>query len=257
MAPKSKARRPYGRRRKYGKRRMARRGEQAQWATVTQTLSLQNDSMNTVFRLDDINLSQFDRATQVARAYQYFRIKKVHMTFKPFMDTYTNGAAQSVPYLYYLLMKGDNLDAGTFGSLRDAGAKPIRFDDKSITVSWVPYVQQAVIGQDTILPGPPPLQTFSMSKRAPWLSTTVLPAEQSLLWQPSTVPHKGILYGVQEDASTITQYYECTLTVEFQFKKANPFINPTQQVPSVPKLVIDKEDVPPPTVAVAEVVASG
>jgi len=214
-----------------------------EWASLKQTIALPNDTMNTVYRLDDVNLSQFDRATQVARAYQYYRIKKISLQFKPFMDTFSNGAAQSVPYLYYLLMKGDNIDTGTFNSLRDAGAKPIRFDERTVNVSWAPFVQQAIIGQDSVLPGPPPFTVFGMSKRSPWLSTTLLPAEQSVLWQPSNVPHKGILYGVQEDASTITQYYEVTITVEFQFKKPNPFTN--TGVAATAKPVVDKDAVPP------------
>lgn len=225
------------------RRAAARRRAQAQYATVTQTLSLPNDAMNTIFRLDDVNLSQFDRAVQVARAYQYYKIKRITLQFKPHMDTFTNGSAQSVPYLYWLLMKGDNIDVGSFNALRDAGAKPIRFDEKTITVSWAPYVQQAVIGGDSIEPGPPPFTVFGLSKRSPWLSTTLLPAEQSLNWLPSTVPHKGILYGVQEDASTVTQYYEVSLTVDIAFKKANPFS--ASSVGATPKQVIDKEDVPP------------
>jgi len=202
------------------------RRQVAERASLKQTISLPNDAMNTLFRLDDVNLSQFDRAVQVARAYQYYRIKKIHLAFKPHMDTFTNGAAQSVPYLYYLIMKGDTLDTGSFNSLRDAGAKPIRFDERTINVSWAPYVQNAVIGGDSTIPGPPPFTVFGSQRRSPWLATSLLPTEQQLVWSPSTVPHKGILYGVQEDASTITQYYEVSITVEFEFKKKIPYLWP-------------------------------
>lgn len=217
----------------------------SEFASMSQTLALPNDMMNIVYRLDDINLSQFDRAVQVARAYQYFRISKIELQFKPFMDTFTNGTGQSLPYLYYMLLKGDNIDAGTFNQLRDAGAKPIRFDDRTRKVVFKPRVLQGVIGEDSLLPGNPPLTAWSIAKTSPWLATSYLPASQALAWTPSTVPHKGLLYGVQEDFSTVTQYYEVSITAHFQFKKPLTLLVAGDTHSSTVKVVIDKEDVPP------------
>lgn len=217
----------------------------SEYASMSQTLSLVNDPMNTIYRVDNINLSRFDRAVQVARAYQYFRITNVEFQFKPFMDTYTDSSVQSLPYLYYLIMKGDNQDIGSFNLLRDAGAKPIRFDDKTIKVKFKPSVLNGVIGEDT-QGGNPQLTAWAESRTSPWLATSYLPASESTVWSPSFVPHKGLIYGVQQDASTVTKYYEVTVTVHFEFKKPS-VQSPSPFAPSVHKELIDKDEPVPVT----------
>ncbi len=189
----------------------------SEFASMKQTIALSNDQMNTIFKLEDISLSAFDRAVQVARAYQYFRMTKVEVQFKPFVDTFTNATTQSVPYLYYMVIKNDAVDLTSFNQLRDAGAKPVRFDDRTKVVRWKPSVQNQVIGEDAL--GIPTVTAWSEWKTSPWLSTSSQPATDSIIWQPSKVPHKGLIYGVQEDFSTVTQYYEVTITAHFQFKK--------------------------------------
>lgn len=189
----------------------------SEFASLKQTIALSNDNFNTIYKLEDISLSAFDRATAVARAYQYFRMTKVEVQFKPFVDTFTNSTTQSVPYLYYLVMKNDNEDITTFNAMRDAGCKPVRFDDRTKVISWKPGVQNQVIGEDAL--GVPTVTAWAETKTSPWLATSYQPATDSISWSPSKVPHKGLLYGVQEDFSTVTQFYEVTITAHFQFKK--------------------------------------
>lgn len=238
---------PRTRRPRVARRRVIRRAgrnlAKSEFASMKQTISLVNDQMNVVYRLDNITLSDFDRAVQVARAYQYYKISKVELLFKPFADTFTNSTSQSVPYLHYLIIKGDNMDAGTFNQLRDAGAKPIRFDDKTIVRSWKPAVLQANVGEDQNIPGPPPYTNFAIARTSPWLATNYNPGEQSLAWQPSKVPHKGILYGVQQDYSVLTQYYDVTITAHFQFKKPQT-LDTNTPVASTQKSLMEKGEVP-------------
>lgn len=241
--PRSK-RAPMRRRPLVRRRRPVRRAPPAttEFASAKQTISLAQDQMNTVFRFDDVNLAQFDRMVAIAKCYQYFRMTKIEMKFQPLMDTFTDSTAQSVPYFYHLITKGDNLDAGTFNKLRDAGAKPIRFDEKTINVNWRPAVLRGVIGEDTTLPVNPSVIGWSEAKISPWLSTAFQPASQALTWTPSAVPHKGLLYGVEQQNSVETKYYSVSITAHFQFKKPATYATLGADIPSTPKRVIDRED---------------
>lgn len=231
------------RRRVLRPRRRVPRAPAAQWAAASQTISLTPDAMNQVFRLDDVNLKQFDRLSAIGQCYQFFRFNRVEVKFKPLMDTFTDSQVQSVPYLHYLIMKGDTIDTGSFNKLRDAGAKPIRFDDKTITVNYKPAVLRGVIGEDTQNATNPSLTAWAEHKSSPWLATTYLPASESIAWQPSMVPHKGILYGVEMDNSQSTKYYDVTVTVYAEYKKPIGYGTSGADVSANQRPVIDKADV--------------
>lgn len=190
-----------------------------EFASAKQTLQLASDPANVIWRLDNINLSSFDRLVNIARNYQYFRFTKVEVKIKPFTDTFPTGVSSSVPYLYWLINKGDSLDFATFNQLRDAGAKPIRFDEKTITVRWKPAISVGVAANQPVA-GPPTGTAFSRAVVSPWLSTDVAPLDVSTVWAPSTVPHKGIFYAVEQDITGgNTLYYNVEITVYAQFKK--------------------------------------
>lgn len=207
-------------RRRMGARRPAyrrRRQTSVEFASAKQTLQLPDDKSGTVYRFDNIALSAFDRMSQIAKAYQYYRITKVEVKFKPFADTYApNNGVSSVPYLYWLIDKGVNLQLNSFNALRDAGARPIRFDDKTITVRWKPsvHLMTADVSGATIYP------TYGLQKTSPWLSTNQNGGQASTTWLPSEVEHYGMLYGVQVDSGLVNeQFFGTEITVHFQFKK--------------------------------------
>ena len=135
-----------GKGRKGAKRRQyKKRAMMTEFASASQTLQLPNDANNTIYRYDTARLAAFDRLVLIAQAYQYYRITKIEMKFKPFYDTYSGPldsapATSTVPYFHWLINRGDNVDINSFNALRDAGSKPIRFDDKTITVRWKPSV---------------------------------------------------------------------------------------------------------------------
>lgn len=248
--PKSPMRRRGGRRGGNIRRRAAGGVE---FASAKQTLQLNEDPVNQVLRLDNINLSQFDRLTQIARAYQYFRITKIEMKFKPLQDTFLAtgaiGSTGSVPYFYWLINKSDSLQVNSFNAMRDAGAKPLRFDDKTVNVKWVPSVAQGVA-----LSEPNITTSYATYRNAPWLSTNqnvMLPGGSST-WAASTVPHQGLIYGVQQDylPSETQLFYGVEITVHTQFKKPLQFSLPTDGAVAISKEVVPKEEMvkPPPVV---------
>lgn len=221
---------------KGGKRRMVRRRRAnlrskkaggVEFASAKQTVALGNDQAGNVYRLDDVNLAAFDRLVQVARAYQLFRITKIEMKFKPQQDTFFNatgtGNTGSVPYFYYLINKSDTLNSvlNGFNGLSDAGAKPIRFDDKTITVKWRPTVALGVALSEANI-----TTNYATYRTSPWLSTNSLVMNPGGIttWSASTVPHLGILYGVQQDfLGTQALQYDVDITVYAQFKKPLSF----------------------------------
>lgn len=196
------------------------RGIPMEVASVSQTLQLGNDTTGVINQLEDINLSQFDRAVQVAQAYQYYRIKKVMMKFKPFYDTFQlrdiTQPDGSVPYFYSRVDKGDVLNATSFNMLRDSGCKPRRFDEKTITVSWKPSILQYV--QSSTNPTDPP--SFNLSRTSPWLGTNLASGSTSTGWVASSLRHNGIIYGVEQGITGTPGFpYGVEITVHFEFKK--------------------------------------
>lgn len=186
------------------------------YASANETVVLGDDPIQTVYSLSDVNLSQFDRLSKIAQGYQYFRINRIEMRFKPQMDTFTDSTQNTIPYLHYLIDKGEVLAfsaAGGFIQMREAGAKPIRFDEKTVTVSWRPAVSMLV--QD----GTQPITLGAAFNRlSPWLATNDLAGANSTIWQPSTVAHRGIIYGV-EALTSVARSYGVELTVYVEFKK--------------------------------------
>ncbi len=219
---------------------LRRKGNVAEWASAKQTLQLKDDPMNQILQLNQIRLAQFDRLTNIAQNYQFFRFTKVEMKFKPYSDTYIpqvgnpNPTAASIPYLFYLIDKGNVLEVANFDNLRDAGCKPIRFDDKTVNVNWKPCVLQ--YAQDYNLSGQNPLPV--MKKQSPWLATSQNAGNRGGAWVASAVDHTGILYGVEQDITIPdnTFYYGVEITVHAQFKK--PLNAPGQPTKN---LVVEKE----------------
>lgn len=209
------------------RKRAPRRRRAEEVASLRQTLQLKDDNQNEIQQLAGLSLSAFDRASQVARAYQYFRITRIDMKFKPYADTYIPSASLSnatMPYLYWLINKGDVLDVSDFNGLRDAGAKPIRFDDKTINVSFKPAVLMFASSSQAA-PGTNP--SFNVSKVSPWLTTNDLAGTVGAVWTASSLEHHGFTYGVESAINGDPQMiYGVELTAHFEFKKPLNVTNP-------------------------------
>lgn len=237
-----KARAPRRRQRKQ-QRRVATRNRE--FAAMRQTLQLSNDQANVIYDLN-VNMSQFDRAVQLARVYQYYRIKLIEYKFKPDSDTFIPGGNTSatlngsIPYLYWLINKSDVLQISDFNAMRDSGAKPIRLDDKTITVRWKPNVLLGV----NDAPSGTGAFAYNNGRQSPWLATNGAAGKGVGAWTPSTIPHFGLLYGVEQTTvkeDTILGY-GVELTVHFEFMKPMQFKGATvDALPAVKKEVVPRE----------------
>jgi len=183
-----------------------------QWINVVTTA-------NVTYNLRNIALGQFARAASIAQNYQHYRIKKVTLEFLPSIDTFTlqPGASNAiqVPYLTYLIDKAGSIPNNADGpQLRQMGAKPVRFDDKKVTVSWRPSVLTETFGQPN---------GQSQYKISPWLSTNANALNPGV-FVPSDIDHLGIFWKVDRNGGALPggypEYqYEVRITAEFQFKK--------------------------------------
>jgi len=162
----------------------------------------------------DIQLQDFARAPAIAANYQQFRIKYFELKIQPDFDTFVVGGAgaQGVPYLYYIIDKAQALNnATTNQQLKSMGAKPIRLDDKTITIRWKPSVLLST--QIATATGAVSAQKYAVS---PWLNCDEVTATGST-FTPSSVCHYGIKWAVENVGGSMT--YSATLTAHFEFKK--------------------------------------
>lgn len=220
-----------GMRRGKGRRGFRRAQSVPDYASLTESVALSNITglayqMNgpgggQVYGLNGTQLSQFiSRATSVAAAYQHYRIKRILLEFKPQVDTFfpdvgATGTGFLVPNMFYMINKSGSIPSTvTVDGLRAMGAKPIRFDEKTIKVAWRPSVLQenaGVLGD-----------VGSGYKISPWLSTNAN-ANAPGVWQPSTVNHLGIYWQVSRPgtlpAGVAELTYDIQITVDFEFKK--------------------------------------
>lgn len=189
-------------------------------ASLSVSTNLSNLATNTMYSRLNTSLDQFARAVTVAQAYQFYKITGITLKLLPRLDTYAGGGS-AVPYVFYMYDKSGSLPSTiTLGNLVQMGAKPIRFDDKSVTIKWRPTVVTDVA---TAPGGGPANSTPSQYRVSPWLNTNanfITPG----IWTPSTVDHLGV-YWIVETSGT-NSLYDAVLTVDFAFKKPLVQITP-------------------------------
>lgn len=191
-----------------------------QHALISETLDLTGFTGPRVFQqvygVFNVGLGAFPRAVQVAKAFQEFRINRLTWKFIPLYDTYVQEAGTSgptLPHFYYVIDKSESLQVNGINQavLQEAGAKPIRFDDKILTVSYKPGVAIAV--DDTVNNVP------QMPKISPWLSTNGNVNDPTEEWAPSAIDHKGLWYGVFASIIGNNATYSVQVTADIEFKK--------------------------------------
>lgn len=170
-----------------------------------------NFATNQMYDFRNTDLNSYDRAVQVAQAYQHYRIKKITLTLKPTFDTYQQAAGNgSRPNLYFMIDKSGSIpDNVTLEALKQMGAKAHRFDEKPFSISWRP----SVLTSDNVAPG---VQFAAQYKVSPWLSTSRNPLVNP--WAPSLVDHLGVFWYVEQLFIGGVQY-NAEVEVQFEFKK--------------------------------------
>lgn len=156
----------------------------------------------------------YDRAQQVARAYQEFKIKYVKMTFRPSADTFPIAAGNVMPSFYYQIDRAGAIPTNAnLQTLLDMGCKPVRFDDKNIVRVFRPAV---LLAADTT----GVTTNAGVMKVTPWLSTNDFAADPTGAWAPSDIDHGGCAFLVSKiNALTPAVNFLVEVEVVFCFRK--------------------------------------
>lgn len=179
-------------------------------AGVSETFLFNPTSMETIYLDYSCSLQQHLRASTVAAGYQEYRIKLIEYKIKPLSDTYAPGSGV-VPYLYYLVDKvRANNNLLTLDGFKKAGAKPIRLDDKTITIKYKPAVLL-----DSYDAGSPTGGVPRQYRISPWLATNDNNNNPGV-FVPSSVDHNGLRWIVDGTGPDFTYSVERTIHIEFR-----------------------------------------
>lgn len=203
-------------------RRRRRMRNMPEYASMSETVEVvdsptQSQLVGQIYNINDVQLASFKRASTVAEAYAQFRITKLTFKYQPLLDTFTSTGTTQVPYLYWVINKqGNEYPALNKQWFLANGSKGIRFDDKTLTISYAPACVFDVLEAGT----PAPTEQPNAYKTRQWLNTN----KDAFLVQgfaPSQVSHAGHIYAVLSEGSSQPMQYRLTMTAEFQFKKPN------------------------------------
>lgn len=225
MAPRGKGKKNLKRGRKGMKSRRGRKiAGVPEKASCTEVAQIQNLASNTNYTSYNISLASTTRAQDIAKGYQFYRIKRITYVIKPTQDTFVSGG-NSVPYLYYMIDRTKIFSNGfTIGQLKAMGAKPRRVDEKIVKFSYTPSVLTDTY--DNTLGA----NQFVQYKMSPWLPTKDV--AQVGVWNPNTTDHLGIVWRMEQTFAPATAY-QIERQIEFEFKK-----------PATPTQPMAPEDVP-------------
>ena len=206
--------------RKVRRVRRKRSSNVSEYASLSCKRTLQtggaNFQVNQLYSLMNTQLVDYQRAVQVAAAYQHYRIKKVSVTFKPTFDTFSQNGAQTMSkmHLYFMIDKAGSIPTNiTLEGLKQMGARPFALDEKERKVTWSP----SVLESSMYAPG---LGNTAPSKYiiSPWLSTASTPIQPGA-FVPSGVDHLGLYWYNEQLLTPGNTTYEVEVEVQFEFKK--------------------------------------
>lgn len=195
---------------------------------------------NVMYDLLNTQLIGNPRAVQVAKAYQFYRIKRIAVTFKPLYDTFAGVAGNmSKPNLYYMIDKSGSIPTTiTLEGLKQMGARPHQLDEKNFTVAWAPSVIESAM----FIGGAPATGAPAKYQISPWLNTNADVSNPGA-WVASGIDHLGLHWYIDQLIST-GYAYTCEVEVQFQFKKPLDQYNigTTPSLSAVPAVRNDSPD---------------
>lgn len=221
MAPRKSGKTKAPGKRKGKGKRSKRSTNVAEYASLSCKRTLQtggqNFQVNQLYNLMNTQLIDYDRAVQVAAAYQHYRIKKVCVTFKPTFDTFVNSGANTMSkmHLYFMIDKSGSIPTNvTLEGLKQMGARPFALDEKEKKVTWSPSVLESAMYQ-------PGIGNSVQSKYiiSPWLTTAANPVQPGA-FVPSGIEHLGLYWYCEQLLTPGNTVYEVEVEVQFEFKKA-------------------------------------
>jgi len=236
MAPRGKGnkrgKRSGGKKRGGPRRKTFNMKEQASLTEVINTAGIQ--AANTNFSVYNLSLSDMPRARDIARGYQFYRIKRCTYVIKPTQDTFAAGS-NSLPYLYYMIDRVKQFQFGfTISQLKAMGAKARRLDEKTLTFSFTPSVLNEVFDNT---PGANTAVKYDMCPWLPCKDTT-----QVGVWNPNTTDHQGIVWRVDQ-AIGPNVAYTIERRIEIEFKKPAILTQPLSEGDVPVELPIDPPEV--------------
>lgn len=207
------------------KRQFKSKTNTGDFASCSVVRSLVPAQMNAMYSVDNIQLADFQRAVAISQNYQHYRISGVRITYKPSYDTFNNALGApplQKPNLYYMIDKAGAIpDNVTLEGLKQMGARPVRFDEKPVSVTWRP----SVLTEDLNTAGAASATQYKVS---PWLSTNAN-ATNPGVWAPSRVAHQGLKWYIEEFSASVTAV-QWEIELQFQFKK--PLFPSLSAIPS-------------------------
>lgn len=203
------------RRRVAGRRRVApRRGARValplrntgNFASVTETYSGAAQAGQVYDFTTAMTAVNTPRSYAVARNFQYYRITRVEMRFKPLTDTYQSGGPSALPYLFFQFDKSGSLQ-GTMNAnnFEQIGTRAIRLDDKTINRAWKPSVIT------TLLDG-----GSSQFKVSPWLPVIDPTASPIAI---NSIKHYGATFYISKMNTSDATQYDIDIVLTIQFRK--------------------------------------
>lgn len=137
-----------------GKGELALGQKQQHYATLTETVLLNDLEVNTTY-LECFQLNQFPRALAVSTNYKWYRAKVCYYKYEPLYNMYADTAgADSMPYLYTLMNRTQDDSQYDANQLRAQGCIPIVFN-KTKTIKYKPNWCQQGLGAYSQQPGQP------------------------------------------------------------------------------------------------------
>lgn len=215
--PKKMPGRRFRRNRKGGKRRgrgrvgrpRANPRNVAEWASLSTKLTIVEGpgvdfSCNKMYNLRGVlKLSGYTRAEEVAKAYQFYRIASVRVTYVTPFDTFLQNNNQGRPNFYAMIDKAEAIPTlATLETLKGMGARPRGMDEKPISITWKPAVLQAA---ETLAGSAPSSYVLS-----PWISTA----------HPD-IQHQGLFWYIEQKlfGGAGANLYYAEIELQFEFKK--------------------------------------
>lgn len=191
MLPR-RAKRSAGKRKRVARRRRAVRKMPNEYAKIVETHEFAQLATNSAWFDYQTSLARCERATQVARSFQEYKIAKVEYHFIANTDTYLPGQ-YGVPQLYTRIDKTGALEAyTTVAQLAQTGVKPRRLDDKNIVISFKPaalmYARDVANATNA----------WAKPQVSPWLSTNKNNNVPSQPWLASSIDHLGLVWFVEQ-----------------------------------------------------------
>jgi len=163
------------------------------------------------------------RAATVAQAFGLYRIADVQYKLTPRFDTYASGLAPGadapveVPKVYWKINRyGDSPIGFSEADMLSLGCKPIRLDDKTVTIQYKPNILLASAGAHAAAQD----GGGGQIKMTPWLSTDNEPDNNGFALNTTT--HYGHMMFIECAAGGDGTPIVCEMTARVVYEFKNP-----------------------------------